>query len=507
MVEDGAAGRGSGNLKKTAVRGTAVTLMGQGAKFVSQLTTTFLLARLVDPAGFGIYAMVTPIVSIALLVQDLGLTQAVVTARDMSQPKLSAMFMANLAVSALVATVIAACAPLIARFYGSEAVIPVVYVMAATLFVSGASSVHRALLTRRLRYGAIARNEVISMVVGAAGAVALTFVLPGPMALVSQNAVASLTLLALSWSSSRWLPGRPARFGEIVDLLRFGGGLTGFNIFNFIARSADNIIIGRFTGPVQLGLYDRSYKLMLMPLQQINNPTSRVMVPILSKLVDDPDRYRAAYLRTASILLLITLPGVVFFVAGADPLIPVALGERWRPATAIFAWLSIAALHQPLSATTGWLFISQSRTGEFARWGVINAVTCVAAFFAGLPWGAVGVAAAYAISDLGLRCPLVWWLVGRRGPVSTGDFYRLAAPYALAIGVSLPVLLGLRRLLALGDLATLVVLASVSYAVFWAVIAVTPSGKKTFAELGKTATPLMPARLRRLLDRSGTVPI
>src|SRR3546814_12433911 len=91
----------------------------------------------------------------------------------------------------------------------------------------------------------------------------------------------------------------------------------------------------------------------------------------------------------------------------------------------ILLWLSFAAVHQPLSATTGWLFISQSRTGELARWGMVVAVTSIGAFAVGLPWGAVGVAAAYGLSDLFIRAPIIWYWVGRRGPVANRDFVKL----------------------------------------------------------------------------------
>src|SRR3546814_13382827 len=92
------------------------------------------------------------------------------------------------------------------------------------------------------------------------------------------------------------------------------------------------------------------------------------------------------------------MPGVGFLITKAEQLVPAVLGPQWVPSIPIFLWLSFAAVHQPLSATTGWLFISQSRTGEFARWGMVVAVTSIGAFAVGLPWGAVGVAAAYGLS-------------------------------------------------------------------------------------------------------------
>src|SRR3546814_9294252 len=78
----------------------------------------------------------------------------------------------------------------------------------------------------------------------------------------------------------------------------------------------------------QLGYYDRAYKLLLFPLSQINNPVGRVLIPILSRLVDQPERYRQAYLRAVGQLLLFTIPGVGFLITNAEQLVPAVLGPQ-----------------------------------------------------------------------------------------------------------------------------------------------------------------------------------
>src|SRR3546814_13077326 len=85
---------------------------------------------------------------------------------------------------------------------------------------------------------------------------------------------------------------------------------------------------------------------------------------MFSGLVVAPERYLQAYLRALCQLLLFTIPGVGFLITNAEQLVPAVLGPQWVPSIPIFLWLSFAAVHQPLSATTGWLFISQSRPGE-----------------------------------------------------------------------------------------------------------------------------------------------
>ena len=102
-----------------------------------------------------------------------------------------------------------------------------------------------------------------------------------------------------------------------------------------------------------------------------------------------------------------TQPGIVFAIAAADILIPDLLGEQWRAAAPIFQWMGLAALLQPISGAANWLFISQQQSKAFAWSGAFNAAISTVAFCAGLPWGPIGVAAAYSVSQALLRSPVM----------------------------------------------------------------------------------------------------
>lgn len=473
-----------GNLRRKATMGAAFTGGAQAFRTFLQIISVVVLSRLLSPEDFGLMAMISPLMLFVMLFGQLGLNNAVITARAVSPAQLSTLFWINSGVAALLAAIFAASAPLISWFYGEPALVPPVLVLACSILVSAAGAQHQALISRSMRFGQLAMIEVIAGTVGFLFAVLIALIHPSIWALVASTVTAALVSSAGSWLSSGWRPTRQFRLAEAMPMIHFGKGMLGFNIFNFFSRNLDNILIGRFAGPVQLGYYDRAYKLLLFPLSQINQPVGRVVIPILSRLIDEPERYRAFYLRAVQQLALFTLPGVVFLLVNASDAIPAVLGEQWGPSVPIFVWLGFAALHQPISATTGWLFISQSRTGEFARWGLVVAVTSIAAFVAGLPWGAVGVAAAYALSDLFIRMPIVWYWIGRKGPVRTRDLIAMAWPQLIANAAMAGALLILRPVgfsgLVLVDLGIKCV---IGYAICWATLALFSRGRAALADL------------------------
>jgi PST family polysaccharide transporter len=177
-----------------------------------------------------------------------------------------------------------------------------------------------------------------------------------------------------------------------------------------------------------------------MPMQQINAPLGAVAVPALSRLAGEPERYRAAYLKILEKVVMITMPLGALMIATSDWMVLFLLGPQWRETGRIFMLLGIAAMIQPVTKTSWWLFSTQGRTRELFHWGLLGGSIAIVSIIAGLPWGATGVAASYAIADLCIATPLLFWYVGRRGPVRTMDFYRTIAPVAAASVCSLATL-------------------------------------------------------------------
>ena len=267
-------------------------------------------------------------------------------------------------------------------------------------------------------------------------------------------------------------------------MLTFGGNVTGFNVMQYFARNADNALIGKFWGANELGLYSRAYQMLLMPMQQINAPLAAVAVPALSRLADSPERYRDAYLKILEKLVMITMPLGAFMIATSDWLVLLLLGPQWKATGTMFMLLGIAAIIQPVTKTSWWLFSTQGRSRDLFRWGIIGAVIAVASILGGLPWGAKGVAATYAISDLCIATPLLFWYVGRRGPIRAIDFYRTISPSAAASLCALgTVVLARTWLVTLPLVARLSVAFTITFAISLLVFSALPAGRKAIRNL------------------------
>jgi polysaccharide transporter, PST family len=469
------------DLGRRVTRGAVHTGAAQAVRLGTQFGSAVLLSRLLSPADIGLMAMAWPIFAFALLFQELGLTQAVVQKPSITRGELNTLFWINLAVSALLALVLAAIGPLAGAFYEDDRAGLLTSAMALSVIIAGIGAQPGAILNRRMEFGRLALIDAGGALAGLAVSIVWALVVPSYWALYAGLIANTLFATLGQWCAARWSPSWPRLTGGWRALLHFGAGLTGFNIANFFARNVGSILIGRYQGNAALGLYDRAYKLLLFPLQQVNGPLQRVTIPALARLTSDPTRYRNAYLRTLGQALLVSLPGVAFMTSMAGDLIPLLLGERWRDVAPIFAALGFAGLLQPLNNTAGWLFMSQGRAQEYMNWGIVTAISAVIAYLCGLPFGPFGVAAAYAASEY-VRTPLLWWYVGRRGPVGVKDIVRTATPHVAGAALSFAALAGTADWLPLPIPSRLVLGVLASYAISLLVIAVFPSGRATIGQ-------------------------
>ena len=452
------------NVGSQSARGAAWTLSAQWGLQLVKMSSIVVLARLLTPDDYGLLAMVWPITGFVATVGTLGLSAAVVQRGKLTHEQLSNLFWLNLAVGALLTAAVAAGAPLLARFYGRDELVGITMAIAPTLFLMSLTVQHQALLLRQLKFRGVAIRLFVAGVVEVALSVGAAVAGAGYWALVVGQIGGAVVSLVIVWTAVKWRPGRPFRATGTRELVSFGGGVSTFEILNYCSKNLDNVLIGKFLGGEQLGLYSRGYGLLMLPLQQVHSPLASVVRPTLAGLWPEPDRYRRYYLAALSGLCFVVAPVVVVLAVLADEVVTVLLGTRWLESAEVFRWLAVAGLLQTVGYTNGWLYLTSGRAWALARWALISRPIIMISFVIGLPWGITGVAMSYAISQLVLT-PLGIARASRETPVERRDVLRVCVrPFVVAMAaggvaalayLTVPDATALVELLVRGGLASL----------------------------------------------------
>ncbi|MGL4340271.1 MAG: lipopolysaccharide biosynthesis protein [Rhodoglobus sp.] len=426
-------------LGASASRGAAATLIGQIVRITVQLAGVVVMARLLDPSDYGLLAMVTAIIGVGEIFRDFGLSSAAIQAKTLSRAQKNNLFWINTGIGALLTAIVAALSGMIAALYDDPRLQLLSVVLASTFLLNGISTQFRAELNRNLQFIRLSTAEVVSQTLGLAVGITMAVLgfeywsLAGLQ--VSQIVFQIIALVI----ASRWFPGGISRTAPMGGFLRFGSSLFGAQLLAYASRNVDSIVIGGRFGPESLGLYNRAFQLMLLPLHQINAPSTRVALPILSKLQDQPARF-AAFVSFGQVIMLNVVSLILAFCgAQAFAIISVALGQQWLASVPIFQVLLIAGFFQTANYVVYWVFLSRGLTRSNLMFSLATRPAMVVLILVGSNWGVHGVAWAYAIS-VALMWPLgVWWLartVSFSPAVLFGNGLRTLCVFSLAAAAS-----------------------------------------------------------------------
>lgn len=408
------------DLKRRTIRGGAVALSSQAARFLLRMGSTAVLARLLTPADFGLIAMVTVVTGFVELFKDAGLSTATVQRDSVTHAQVSTLFWINGALGLLLMGAVAALAPVIAWLYAEPRLTMVTIALAGTLVFGGLSVQHLAVIKRRMQFGRLALIDVASLAAGVIAAITVAINGGGYWSLVAMTAVTAATTAALSFGLSGWWPGLPRRGSGVRPMLAFGGNLAGAGTFNYLTRNADNVVVGLVHGATSLGVYSRGYNLFLMPLSQFLSPISSVAVPALSRVVGSPEDFKDLLLQKSYFVAFCVTLATGYSFCAAPELVAIVLGPGWEQAAIIVRCLAIGGAVYGTNVAGSWVCTTHGWTNRQLRVAVVAGPVYAVGYLAGSLCGPIGVACAFSITCCVLRYPVFRYLLAD-SPIRPAD--------------------------------------------------------------------------------------
>jgi len=409
---------------------------------VIQLVTILVLARLLSPEDYGLVGMVTAITVFAPLLVGLGTPDVVVQRTHITEKEISALFWISVAIGSSVAALMAACGPLIARFYGEPRLTWITGVSALTFVVSALYCQHNTLLRRAMKFKEIAAVEVGANLLSAAGAVVMAFYRLEYWALVLRPVMLTSFIALGVWFRCRWVPGRPAMSVGTKEMLRQGLHSAGFLLTDYIAGSSDRIAIGYRSGAIPLGYYQNAMIIYENLLALLVTSAHGVAVVSLCKARNDLYELRRLWRKALLTLVFYAMPAFGTLAVTGQDLVVVLFGNKWSQAGVLISIIALRGIPHAVDRTLGWLHVAAGRTDRWMRWGLVGVCAQLIALFCGLPYGATGVAVALVVCTFILFIPAIAYS-GRPLGISTTDVITVvwrplaASLLAAAIGFTL----------------------------------------------------------------------
>ena len=479
-----------------------ISISRAGTNLLNALSI-IVLARLLMPTDFGLVALGTSMLAVVQAFTELSMSQALIHTREPTPDHFNTTWSLGLARGVLIGLGFALAAPLVADAYNEPRLESIMFALGASAVLSGLANPKLVMLQKELNFHQVAIRSIASMLVQVAVSITVAAIFRSYWALVAGLLAGQVATVLVSYTL---VPFRPALgWKHFRELWSFSVWVSLGQVVNTLNYRFDQLLVGTYLGRSELGLYTVGSRLSVLPGQEIVRPLTNTLFPAFRLTADDPERLRRAYQRVQAAVTAVALPASIGFALIADPVVRLALGEKWIGAipviqlmAAIYSIDTFGSLVNPLGMARGQtrlLFIRAVQ--KFAMRVPIIAIGLVLGGLMGLLYGRMLAGAIGVIIDMSM--------VGRLTGVGVTEQFRANLRAILATAAMVLAAALLPHLIPFGNdeegmlakiVATILLAVHVYFATSWLLwrIAGRPNGPETEAiELG--------ARLLRMVRR------
>ena len=332
------------SLTKKALHGLKWSYISTFTTALMQIGYTAVMARILTPADFGLVAMGSVVLSFGNYFAQMGMGSAIIQKKDITKEQIKAVFTSSVLLGIFFFVLTFLIAPLLKYVFDNQDVIPLVRVMGLSFLLNGFSLTPLALIRRELQFKALATAEIISFFVGyIIIGIASALVGFGVWSLVFASLIQSVLIMAITFLIIRHELTLSFSWTHYKPLFSYGSRVSIISFLEFIGSSLDTIVIGRYFGSSQLGIYNRAQMLINVPLQYFTSSFSRVLFPSFSRIQNDKERIRANIIFILQIISIIIFPFTILVVVLSKEIVEILLGPKWLDAAPLLKYLAFAA--------------------------------------------------------------------------------------------------------------------------------------------------------------------
>lgn len=362
----------------------------QGVQFLIGV----VLARLLAPSDFGMIGMLSIFMSVSQTFIDCGFSNALIRQKDTTEKDYGTAFLLNFLISLVAFGVLFAGAPFVADFYQMPDLKAVMRAVSLTLVINALFTVHKVRLTRAVDFKTQSKVTLSSAIVSGMLGIYLAYNGFGVWSLVYQVICNSVLNLILMTVMLKWFPKPGFHKKSFDELFGFGSKILVASLISSVYSNLYNIVIGKRYSASDLGYFTRADQLGKFPSQNIAGILSRVTLPILSQLQDEPERLKVLYEKYLKVACFVVFPLMMGLSALAEPVVVLLLGEKWLPSVVLLQILCFGFMLDPICNINLNLLYVKGRSDLVLRLEIIKKAIAIsiliASSFGGVKWMCIG---------------------------------------------------------------------------------------------------------------------
>lgn len=339
------------SLRKKTLVGSVWMMMERFGYLTIQFVSNLVLARLLMPEDFGAIGIMMVFITLSNIFIDSGFSASLIQKKEITEADKSTVFFTNFMLSVFVYLIMFVASPWVADFFHIEALKSLLRVLGVVLLIDAFCAIQNTILTRDMNFKRLTQIKLTSIVVAASVAIYLAYTGFGIWALIVQYILYSTIRTTTTWIVAKWRPIMVFSKESFKTLFAFGSKLL---LSTFVAELYVNfqqILIGRFYTPSDLGYYSQARQFQQIPTGTISQVINSVAFPAYAKLQDDRVKLKEMFRQNVRLVSFLNTPLMVLLAVIAQPLIILLYSEKWIGSIEYFQFLCICfgillAIHQ-----------------------------------------------------------------------------------------------------------------------------------------------------------------
>jgi len=347
----------------------------KGTTFVA----TLILARLLEPADFGLLALALLAISYLEIFNNFGFSESIIYYQEEEMDHIA--FGINMLIGFVMMVITILLSPLIADFFNEPRLVLILHVLSSSFILSSIGSVHQAKLKKDLRFKLlffpIAARAIIKGIIS----IGLALSGFGVWSLVLGQVAGVAAGTVFLWITTRWIPKPAFNWKKARALMNYSWQMTFVTLFGVFQKDVDYIMLGRLSTATQLGYYSIGYRLVEMLIVRFNHTVAQAIFPAFAKIQNDMDRLRAGFLKTLEYTASYTIPASLGLFIIAQDFVIVFYTERWLPAVAVVQIIALQALITSLTYNMGDVYKAVGKPSILNQIALVRIVISVPLFY------------------------------------------------------------------------------------------------------------------------------
>ncbi len=364
------------------------------------LLRTLILARLLAPEDFGLFALASLMILAFEVFTRTGFEDALIHFRTDLESYLHTSYWIQVLRGLILAILCLVLAPLMGNIFHEPVVIKIAQFMALTQLVRGFRSVGIVLLQREMNFKRETQFNLVNVIVSFIATIGFSLLLKNVWGMVYGFFIGELIATIFSFYIHPYRPRFEFHWQKVTSLWNYGVWLFLSGIVSYLALNLDKIFIGRLLDAKALGYYYMAFYIANLPTAEITKQIGRVTQPAYAKIQDDSVKLIQSFRLILRYSIIFQAPIAISLAILAPKYTSIFLGENWSEASVPLAILAIGGLLRSSGGLGASFFKATSEPKQILVIEFFRALSLICLLYFGFQLaGLVGIAVVSTISS------------------------------------------------------------------------------------------------------------